>query len=80
MSNFKFEKKSSRDDVLLGATNTETGETYYFVKLSIGELSYLPTDIGATDSEGFEQAIKAVKETGKLVHRSPDAHPDAIDP
>lgn len=80
MSQFEFETKSSRGDKLLGAKNTETGKKYYFIKLSIGEITYLPSNLGDTDSEGFEKAIDAVKENGYRVNIDPNAHDDAIDP
>lgn len=80
MADFNIETKSSRGDKLLGAKNTEKGETYYFVKLDIGEITYIPTDLGASDSAGFEQAIEYIKENGYRVHIEEDAHPDAIEP
>lgn len=80
MASFLFETKSSRGDKLLGATNTETDDTYYFVKLEIGKITYIPTDIGASDSSGFQEAIEAIKENGYRVHIEVDAHEDAIRP
>lgn len=79
MENFKIEKRSSRGDILLCAIETNTQNEYYFVKVPMGDRSYVPTDIGDTDVTGFKKAIEALESDGKLIHNDKNAHQDAIE-